>query len=177
MDITAYVHFSHCLPLSSYSNHEWPQLDYGASDRDSVTFMLQVTLRPPASGRLPPSLSLVGGSSQLPRLATGRAAITNGHSHRMFYRSLRPFPWPPRQRKSFTPEALYIMIVCSCHERDTKKIFISSTARAENYDTPAQQCEDSTTFMVTDNMILHYYHMLHYHYGVCKAATRGLSRQ
>ena len=31
-----------------------------------------------------PSLSLVGGSSQLPRLATGRAAVTNGYSHRMF---------------------------------------------------------------------------------------------
>ena len=31
-----------------------------------------------------PRLSLVGGSSQLQRLATGRAAVTNGHSQRMF---------------------------------------------------------------------------------------------
>ena len=45
-------------------------------------------------------------------------------------------------KKSFTPEALYI--VGSCHERDNKKIFMSSPARAEGYDTPAQQREDST---------------------------------
>ena len=31
-----------------------------------------------------PSLSLVGGSSQLPRLAAGRVAVTNGYSHRVF---------------------------------------------------------------------------------------------
>ena len=39
-------------------------------------------------------------------------------------RFLWPFPWP--QRKSFTPEALYI--VRSCHEQDNKKIFMSSPA-------------------------------------------------
>ena len=38
---------------------------------------------PSAPGPPTPRLSLVGGSSQLPRLATGRAAVTNGHSHRM----------------------------------------------------------------------------------------------
>ena len=31
-----------------------------------------------------PGLSLVGGSSQLPRLATGRASLTNGQLRRMF---------------------------------------------------------------------------------------------
>ena len=57
-------------------------------------------------------------SSQLPRLATGRVAVTNGYSHRMFAdRSLRPFPWP--QRTSFTPKALYI--IRSCHEQDNKR--------------------------------------------------------
>ena len=41
--------------------------------------------------------------------------------------SLRPFLWP--QRKSLTPEALYI--VCSCHERYNKKmIYMSIAARA-----------------------------------------------
>ena len=35
------------------------------------------------------------------------------------------------------PEALHI--VCSCDRRDDRKIFISSTMRAEGLDTPAQQ--------------------------------------
>ena len=47
---------------------------------------------------------------------------------------------------SFTPEALYI--IGSCDEQDNKKIFMSSPACADGYDTPAQQREDSTTFMV-----------------------------
>ena len=38
--------------------------------------------------------------------------------------------------------ALYI--VCWCNERDNKKIFMSSPARAEGYDTPALQREDTT---------------------------------
>ena len=42
-------------------------------------------------------------------------------------------------KDELSPEALYI--VGSCHERDSdnKKIFMSSPARAEGYDTPAQQ--------------------------------------
>ena len=47
---------------------------------------------------------------------------------------------------SFTPEALYN--IRSCDEQDNKKIFMSSPACADGYDTPAQQREDSTTFMV-----------------------------
>ena len=47
---------------------------------------------------------------------------------------------------SFTPEALYI--IGSSDEQDNKKIFMSSPACADGYDTPAQQREDSTTFMV-----------------------------
>ena len=48
---------------------------------------------------------------------------------------------------SFTPEALYI--IGSCDEQDNKKIFMSSPACADGYDTPAQQREDSTTFVVS----------------------------
>ena len=47
---------------------------------------------------------------------------------------------------SFTPGALYI--IGSCDEQDSKKIFMSSAACADGYDTPAQQREDSTAFMV-----------------------------
>ena len=54
-------------------------------------------------------------------------------------RSLWPFPW--LQRKSFTPEALYI--VGSCNEKRYCLIFMSSPARTEGYYTPAQR-----TFMV-----------------------------
>ena len=82
--------------------------------------------------------------SQLRRLATGRAAVTT--VIRIEFSadtSLRPFPWP--QRTSFAPEALYI--IRSCHEQDNKKIFMSSHACADGYDTPAQQREDKTTFM------------------------------
>ena len=43
---------------------------------------------------------------------------------------------------SFTPED----IIGSCHEQENKKIFMSSPVRADGYDTPAQQREDSTTF-------------------------------
>ena len=47
------------------------------------------------------------------------------------------------RRTSFTPEALFARvtskIVRSCHEQDNKKIFMSSPACAEGYDTPAQQ--------------------------------------
>ena len=84
----------------------------------------------------------LGEPSQLPRLATGRAAVTNDYSHRMFRcvdrsQALRPFPWPQTRRMSFTPEALYI--VRSCHEQDNKKAFMSGSACAEGYrdDTPA----------------------------------------
>ena len=59
-------------------------------------------------------------------------------------RSLWPFPW--LQRKSFTPEALYI--VGSCNEKRYCLIFMSSPARTEGYYTPAQKREDSTTIMV-----------------------------
>ena len=57
-------------------------------------------------------------------------------------RSLRPFPWP--HRKSFTPEALYV--VCSCRqERDNTKIFISSPARTEGYDSESRESEGPGT--------------------------------
>ena len=69
--------------------------------------------------------------TELPRLAAGRAAVTNEHSHRIicWHLSLRLFSWP--QRKNFTPEALNSE--CSCHEPDSnlKKIFTSSPVRAK----------------------------------------------
>ena len=39
--------------------------------------------------------------------SAGPAAVTNGHSHRMscWYLSPRPFPWPQRRTRSFTPDS------------------------------------------------------------------------
>ena len=66
------------------------------------------------------------------RTAPGRdrAAVTNGHSHRIFcwYLSLRPFSWP--QRKRFAPELEALYIVCSCHER-ASDIHVQSRGRAK----------------------------------------------
>ena len=98
--------------------------------------------RRPVAGRRSAARSAAGSvTASAPGHGLGRRKRTDIRIERSADRSVRPFPWP--QRKSFTPEALYVV----CHELDYKKKFMSSPARAEGYDSPAQQREDSRTFM------------------------------
>ena len=66
------------------------------------------------------ALAMTQWQSQLQRLGTGRAAALP-KVECSANRSLLPFQW--QQRKGSTPEALYIVQVCSksCHERVNKR--------------------------------------------------------
>ena len=90
--------------------------------------------------------SQLPAAGSLPRLATGRATDTKGHSRRLSDRSpsLRPSSFRGSRGRALH---LKLCILFAHATSEITKLFMSSLTRAEGYDTPAQQSEDSTTFI------------------------------